>query len=266
MYKKTTYAKGPPFSYYAGHGIEHKRKVYLVSRDTKVDDEDDLEGECVPLDMVMQMLVEELDVPVRLKLGAECVVTFAIVLDFCRGSLSNSCCVDVYSEPKKPSPAPYKCIIIFPCSRTMPASDGQSGGNGPFAEAILDSEHRGFAEGIAFQPANPRVSKRLKQFMLIKKDILTHATADAISEHFCIRPAPVPDTYYHGTFGIHAVKMTSRSVSITSRRTSTNMPMIGNEVEAAALESVQTQAQDEVPDLAFKRKLNDIVGEQATKG
>ena len=87
-----------------------------------MDDEDDLEGECVPLDMVMQMLVEELDVPVRLKLGAECAVAFAIVLDFCRGSLSNFCCVDVtvYSEPEKASPAPYKYIIIFMCSRTMP--------------------------------------------------------------------------------------------------------------------------------------------------
>ena len=153
-------------------------------------------------------------------------------------------------------------IYVFPHY----ASDGQSGGNVPFTEAILDSEHGGFAEGIAFQPAIPRVSNRLKQRMLIKKDILTHAIPDAISEHFCIRPALVPDTYYHGTFGIHAVQMISRSVSITSRRTSTNMPMIGNETAATAFESVQTQAQDEAPDLAFKRKLNDIVGEQATKG
>ena len=126
------------FFYYAGHGIEHKRRVYLVPADAIMDDEDDLVS-CVPLDEVMQMFVKELDTPVLKKLGLAGAITFVVVLDSCRVSLAISRSVDVDLEPEKPSCAPHKYTIIFSCSRTMPASDGQRGGHSPFATYCDDS-------------------------------------------------------------------------------------------------------------------------------
>ena len=174
------------FFYYAGHGIEHKRRVYLVPGDAIVDDEDDLVS-CVPLDEVMQMFVKELDTPVLKKWGDAGAITFMVVLDSCRVSLANSRSVDVDLEPEKPSCAPCKYRIIFSCSRTMPASDGQRGGHSPFAKAVLDADHGFFAEGIALNAAISKVSSTLKS-MTKDQRMLIHGTADAISENFCIQP------------------------------------------------------------------------------
>jgi len=192
------------FFYYAGHGIEHKRRVYLVPGDAKIDEDDDPELDCVPLDMVMQILFKELDEPVRLKLGAAGAITFVFVLDSCRGSLPNSCDVDVDLEPEKPSFTPYKYTVIFSCSRTMPASDGQRGGHSPFAKAVLDAEHGFFADGITLQSAISRVSSTLKS-MTKDQRMLVHGTADAIPEHFCIRPTPVSEPSHDAEFGMVSV-------------------------------------------------------------
>jgi len=177
------------FFYYAGHGIEHKRRVYLVPADAIMDDEDDLVS-CVPLDEVMQMFVKELDTPVLKKLGVAGAITFIVVLDSCRVSLAISRSVDVDLEPEKPSSAPHKYTIIFSCSRTMPASDGQRGGHSPFAKAVLDADHGFFSEGIALNAAISKVSSTLKS-MTKDQRMLIHGTADAIPEDFCIQPKAV---------------------------------------------------------------------------
>jgi len=174
------------FLYYAGYGIEHNRRVYLVPGDATVDAEDDLVS-CVPLDEVMQMFVKEMDTPVLKKLGDAGAITFIVVLDLCRISVANSRSVDVDLEPEKPSCAPCKYTIIFSCSRTMPASVGQRGGHSAFAKAVLDADRGFFAEGITLHSAISNVSSIFKS-MTQDQHVLIHGTAGAIPENFCIQP------------------------------------------------------------------------------
>jgi len=175
------------FFYYAGHGISHKRRLYLVPGDANVENAYDLVS-CVPLDDVMHVLATHLDVKVSRNLCAA--VTFVFVLDSCRVSLPHSRDVHVDLEPEMPSSAPRKYKIIFSCARTRPASDGQRGGHSPFAQAVLDAEHGFFAEGITLHSAIPKVCSALES-MNQDQRMVTHGTADAIPLDFCIQPKPV---------------------------------------------------------------------------
>jgi len=182
------------FFYYAGHGIEHKRRMYMVPADATGDDEDDLLS-WVPLDDVMQIFRDELDIPVRLQLGKAGAITFLVFLDSCRGCLANSSVVHVDLEPEKPSSVPCKYRIIYSCSRTMFASDGQRGGHSPFATAILDADQGFFAKGVSLQSAITKVSENLNSITK-NQCMLTQGTADAIPENFCIQPTPESEPQY----------------------------------------------------------------------
>ena len=67
---------------YAGHSIHREGEVYLVPTDAKLEDEsEDYAIECLSLGKLLQLLRDNLDVPVRQKLGEDRAIVFLVVLD-----------------------------------------------------------------------------------------------------------------------------------------------------------------------------------------
>ena len=86
--------------------------------------------------------------------------------------------------------APTSYQIIFSCSRTTTALDGPSGGNSPFAKALLN-EHKGFfAEGVTLREAIVNVSDALTSLAKDQQAIVVGAP-NAIPADFCLQPKKV---------------------------------------------------------------------------
>ena len=89
-------------------------------------------------------------------------------------------------EPRRES-APQEWTVVFSCSRGSTANDGQSGGNSPFASALLDEEVGVFAEGVRLRDALLKMEKGLGQ-----GQTAISIRLGAIPEDFCMRPKPKP--------------------------------------------------------------------------
>jgi hypothetical protein len=89
-------------------------------------------------------------------------------------------------EPS-PASAPEKWAVVFSCSRGLRASDKQSGGNSPFASALLDEEVGVFAEGVRLRDALLKMERGLGP-----GQTAISIGLGAVPEDFCMRPKPKP--------------------------------------------------------------------------
>ena len=173
--------------YYAGHGVQHGNKVYLVpgEADVNVDHLEDLDTECVSLDEILQTLQKYWEEEIKKEHGRKQSLVFLIVPDSCRKSIGERSVVDL--EAAKFENAPSNYTIIYSCSRSTAASDGPQGGHSPFASAFLDKERGFFAEGISLTSAIAHVNSVLQKS---RQKLHRHLTGEGL-EDFCIRPKPI---------------------------------------------------------------------------
>ena len=179
--------------YYAGHGVQHRSKVYLVPGDANLDDLEDLDTECVSLDDILQTLQKYWEEEIKKEKGQEQSLVFLIVPDSCRTFMGDAgerlvrevSQIDLEAAKRENAPSNY--TIIYSCSRSTAASDGPQGGHSPFASAFLDKERGFFAEGISLTSAIAHVNSVLQK----KGQKLHRHFAGEGLEGFCIRPKPV---------------------------------------------------------------------------
>ena len=179
--------------YYAGHGVQHRSKVYLVPGDADIKDLEDLDTECVSLDDILQTLQKYWEEEIKKEHGTKQSIVFLIVPDSCRTFMGNAEerlvreVSQIELEAAKPKNAPSNYTIIYSCSRSTAASDGPQGGHSPFASAFLDKERGFFAEGISLTSAIAHVNSVLQKK---GQEMHRHSKGDGL-EDFCIRPKPV---------------------------------------------------------------------------
>jgi len=174
--------------YYAGHGVQHRSKVYLVLGDANLEDLEDLDAECVSLDDILQTLQKYWEEEIKKEHGRKQSLVFLIVPDSCRKSIGERSVIDL--EAAKFENAPSNYTIIYSCSRSTAASDGPQGGHSPFASAFLDKERGFFAEGISLTSAIAHVNSVLQK---TGQKLHRHLTGEGL-EGFCIRPKPIIQT------------------------------------------------------------------------
>ena len=175
--------------YYAGHGVQHRSKVYLVLGDANLEDLEDLDAECVSLDDILQTLQKYWEEEIKKEHGKKQSLVFLIVPDSCRTLMGDAGerSVEIDLEAAKPKNAPSNYTIIYSCSRSTAASDGPQGGHSPFASAFLDKEHGFFAEGISVTSAIAHVNSVLQKK---GQEMHRHLKGEGL-EDFCIRPKPL---------------------------------------------------------------------------
>jgi hypothetical protein len=186
-------AKHPPelfVVYYAGHGFLQHGKMWLVPAHAHVRDPDeDLPHECLSLNDLLELLRKHLDQPVKSQFGAGRAVVFLVVLDACRDQLTRGGSsfdgLEALEPDAKEAPRMYK--ILYSCSRKTTASDGPSGGNGPFAAAMCDVNVGFFAEGVALRDAIESVSRAVQSSAGGQAPTIL-GRPDALPSNFCINP------------------------------------------------------------------------------
>ena len=185
-------AKHPPelfVLYYAGHGILEHGKMWLVPAHANIrDPDDDLQRECLSLNDLLEMLRKHLDQPVQNEFGAGRAVVFLVVLDACRVQLGlERGFDDLQALEPDAKEAPRKYKILFSCSRKTTASDGPSGGHGPFAKAMCDASSGFFAEGVPLRDAIESVSRAVQSSAGGQAPTVL-GMPDALPADFCINP------------------------------------------------------------------------------
>ena len=185
-------AKAPPelfVVYYAGHGFLQNSKMWLVPAHAGIRDADeDLKHECLSLNDLLEMLRKHLDQPVQNQFGAGRAVVFLVVLDACRDQLGlERGFDDVQALEPDAKEAPRKYKILFSCSRKTTASDGPSGGHGPFAKAMCDASSGFFAEGVPMRDAIESVSRAVQSSAGGQAPTVL-GMPDALPSDFCINP------------------------------------------------------------------------------
>jgi hypothetical protein len=125
-------------------------------------------------------------------LGAGRAVVFLVVLDACRDQLARDGSsfdgLEALEPDAKEAPRMYK--ILYSCSRKTTASDGPSGGHGPFAAAMCDVNVGFFAEGVALRDAIDSVSRAVQSSAGGQAPTVT-GRPDALPSDFCINPRVV---------------------------------------------------------------------------
>jgi hypothetical protein len=189
--KEPDLVKHPPqlfMLYYAGHGILEHGKMWLVPAHANIPDPDeDLQRECLSLNDLLEMLRKHLDQPVQNQFGAGRAVVFLVVLDACRVQLKRAGFDDLQALEPDAKEAPRKYTILFSCSRKTTASDGPSGGQGPFAAAMCNVSLGFFAKGVALRDAIASVS-RVVQSSAGGQAPTVLGMPDALPSDFCINP------------------------------------------------------------------------------
>jgi hypothetical protein len=190
--QKPDLAKEPPelfVVYYAGHGFLQHGKMWLVPAHAHIRDPDeDLPHECLSLNDLLEMLRKHLDQPVQNQFGAGRAVVFLVVLDACRVQLGlERGFDDLQALEPDAKEAPRKYKILFSCSRKTTASDGPSGGHGPFAKAMCDASSGFFAEGVPLRDAIESVSRAVQSSAGGQAPTVL-GMPDALPADFCINP------------------------------------------------------------------------------
>lgn len=112
--------------YYAGHGIQLQGRNYLVPIDALLENEEDVEYDCVLADRVMG------------KMEAANSNTNIVILDACRNNpFENSWQRSVQSNGLAFMNAPKGTFIAYATSPGRTAADGKSNSNGVYTAAIL---------------------------------------------------------------------------------------------------------------------------------
>jgi len=112
--------------YYAGHGIQLNGRNYLVPIDALLENEEDVEYDCVLADRVMG------------KMEAANSNTNIVILDACRNNpFENSWSRNVQSNGLAFMNAPKGTFIAYATSPGRTAADGRSNSNGVYTAAIL---------------------------------------------------------------------------------------------------------------------------------
>ena len=175
--------------YYAGHGFLQNGKMWLVPAHAGIRDADeDLKHECLSLNDLLEMLRKHLDQPVQNQFGAGRAVVFLVVLDACRVQLGlERGFDDLQALEPDAKEAPRKYKILFSCSRKTTASDGPSGGHGPFAKAMCDASSGFFAEGVPLRDAIESVSRAVQSSAGGQAPTVL-GRPDALPSDFCINP------------------------------------------------------------------------------
>ena len=165
--------------FYAGHGIQEGDKTFLVPGRAVV--QAGFVDDCLPLDRLAKVFRDTLDLPARE--SGKHPTGYLFALDCCRDSFPRHLGGGAEKlEPAKGS-APNNYRIVYSCSRATTASDGPSGGNSPFATALVDDRDGFFAENVTLRDAIFNVSRKLRDNY---QHVVTAGQEDAFPKDFCI--------------------------------------------------------------------------------
>lgn len=110
--------------FYAGHGIQVGGINYLIPIDAYIDEENQIDYQCVRADMILSWMYKKAD------------KTNILILDACRDNPFDSAWArEINNNGFAPMSAPTGTLISFSTSPGKTASDG-NGNNSPFTEAV----------------------------------------------------------------------------------------------------------------------------------
>ncbi|NQZ76548.1 MAG: caspase family protein [Ekhidna sp.] len=122
--KEVTVRKGIALFYYSGHGLQFDGDNYLVPIDADVQNEFEIESECLKSSRILRML-EFMDNPLNI-----------VILDACRNNPFGSSYRSTTQGLAQPTVAPTGSIIAFSTAPSKVASDGE-GSNGLYTQELV---------------------------------------------------------------------------------------------------------------------------------